>query len=138
MDIKQKRAVLHEMKKLFYHKGAKYLDWMGYPITESNCPSYHHIEKAEDLRNDGLSDEATLENGAYLGKKSHEKLHLMEMIDHDLYLCWNDLFLLINKMGIYPIDDVWETVYLLQKRTEENIIEYKKSKQGVFFSKKSK
>lgn len=138
MNIKQKREILHLMKKKYYSKGVKYLDWMGYPVTEKNCPSYHHILKAEDLRSKGMSDEATLENGAYLGKKSHEKLHLIEKLDYDLYISWNDLFRLINTMGIYPIQDVWITVYLLQEKTEKVIKEYEFSKQGINFSKKVK
>ena len=138
MNVKEKREILHKMKKKYYSKDVKYLDWMGYPIKDDNVPSYHHIVKAEELRTNGESDNATVENGAYLGKKSHEKLHLIEMLDYDLYVCWNDLFLMINKMSIHPIDDIWEMVYLLQEKTEFLINEYNLSKQGLKISKNSK
>ena len=114
-EIDNKRDVLHAMRKIYYPKDKPYIDWMGFKITEENCPSYHHIEKAEDLRSRNESDSATLENGAYLGKKSHELLHRLEQIDNELYISWNYLFSLINRMGIYPIDDVWKIVYSLQE-----------------------
>jgi hypothetical protein len=114
-EIDNKRDVLHKMRKKYFPKDKPYVDWMGFKITETNCPSYHHIEKAEDLRNDNESDRATLENGAYLGKKSHELLHVLERIDGDLYTSWNYLFSLINRMGVYPIEDVWKMIYSLQE-----------------------
>jgi hypothetical protein len=114
-EIDNKRAVLHRMRKIYYPKGKPYIDWMGFKITEINSPSYHHIEKAEELKMKNENSSATLENGAYLGKKSHELLHVIESIDKDLYISWNYLFSLINKMGIYPIEDVWKMVYKLQE-----------------------
>ncbi len=114
-EIDNRRDVLHKMRKKYFPKDKPYVDWMGFKITETNCPSYHHIEKAEDLRNDNESDRATLENGAYLGKKSHELLHVLEQIDGDLYTSWNYLFSLINRMGVYPIEDVWKMIYSLQE-----------------------
>ncbi len=138
MDRAMKREVLHQIKKKYYGKGLKYLDWMGYPITNDNNPSYHHIVKAEDLRAEGKSDEATVENGAYLGKISHEKLHVIEMLDQELYDCWNDLFLMINRMSMYPIEDVWKMIFLLQEKTEKLLEEYTLSKQGIKISKKLK
>jgi hypothetical protein len=92
---------------------------MGYRITEDNKPSYHHIEKRETLKSKNLSSDPTVENGAYLGKHSHELLHRIELVDLDLYNAWNYLFLVINKMGCYPIDDVWELIYNLQKKSED-------------------
>ena len=123
--IKLNNEVLKKMKKIYYPKDKPYIDWMGFKITEENKPSYHHITKAEDLRKSHESDIATLENGAYLGKKSHELLHKIEKIDKDLYDAWNYVFLLINKMGVYPIDDVIDMIYDLQEKSK-NLIEEKR------------
>ena len=76
----------------------------------------------------GESIEATVENGAYLGKKSHEMLHQIEQLDPELYECWNDLFLMINKMRIYPIQDVWEMIYQLRWLSEQEINEANRGK----------
>ena len=131
--IKINNEVLKQMKKIYYPKGKEYLDWMGFPITDINKPSYHHIVKAEDLRREKESDQATISNGAYLGKKSHELLHKIENQDKDLYNSWNDLFLIINKMGIYPIDDVWDMVFNLRKKSfvyEKSNKVYKKTRKN--------
>ena len=117
--IKLNNEVLKQMKKIYYPKNKEYIDWMGFKVTDINKPSYHHITKAETLKSQNESADATLENGAYLGKKSHEMLHKIENIDKDLYDAWNYLFLLINKMKCYPIDDVWKMVYQLNKKSIE-------------------
>lgn len=116
--IKNNNEVLKRMKKIYYTKENEYLDWMGFRITDTNKPSYHHIEKAEDLRKKKENDDATIENGAYLGKKSHELLHRIEANDRDLYDAWNYLFLVINKMGCYPIDEIWKCVFDLQEKSK--------------------
>lgn len=112
------RVVLQEMRSYFYPKGSEYIDWMGYKITNENKPSYHHIEKACSLRRQNKSDAATVDNGAYLGKISHEVLGIVENQDPELYEAWNYLFMVINNMRIYPIDDVWKMVMSLQEKTE--------------------
>lgn len=124
--IKLNNEILKQMRKIYYPKDREYIDWMGFKITEENKPSYHHIKKAEDLRKENEDDEATIENGAYLGKKSHEILHNLENIDKDLYEAWNHLFLVINKMKCYPIDDVFIMIYNLQKKTEDILENSKK------------
>ena len=115
--IKINNEVLKQMRKIYYPKGSLYLDWMGFRITEENKPSYHHIIKAEELRQNKESDIATIENGAYLGKKSHELLHKIEVIDKDLYDSWNNLFLEINRLGAYPTEELWSMVYILQEKS---------------------
>ena len=115
--IKINNEVLKRMKKIYYPKGSIYLDWMGFKITEENKPSYHHIVKAEYLRKSNENDDATIENGAYLGKKSHELLHKIEVIDKDLYDSWNNLFLLINKSLKYPTEEIWTLVFELNKKS---------------------
>ena len=125
--IKINNEILKEMKKIYYKKGYEYIDWMGFKIDDINKPSYHHIEKAENLRNNNESDIATIDNGAYLGKKSHELLHKIEVLDKDLYDSWNYLFLLINKMKTYPIDDVWDLVYELKDKSL-NLVNKEKKK----------
>ena len=126
--IKINNEILKEMKKIYYKKGYEYIDWMGFKIDDINKPSYHHIEKAEDLRNDNKSDIATIDNGAYLGKKSHELLHQIEMLDEDLYNSWNYLFRVINKMRRYPIDDIWKLIYYLKDKSIELVNSVKKKK----------
>lgn len=116
-NIKLNNEILKQMKKIYYLKNKEYLDWMGFKITDINKPSYHHITKAEYLRKNNESYCATTENGAYLGKKSHELLHKIESIDKELYDSWNYIFLVINKMQIYPIDDVWDIIFELQEKT---------------------
>lgn len=116
-NIKLNNIVLKEMKKIYYSKGTEYIDWMGFKIDDINKPSYHHIKKAEDLRKENVSDKATINNGAYLGKKSHELLHKIEDIDIELYESWNYIFLLINKMKCYPIEDIWKIIFKLQDKT---------------------
>ena len=125
---KQRQLILKKMKYIYYKDISKRIDWMGYLITEDNKPSYHHIIKKEELKRINESIDATVENGAYLGKRSHEMLHKIELIDHDLYECWNDLFLIINRMNIYPIKDVWNMVFKLRDLSEKTINEHKKSK----------
>ena len=117
--VKLNNEVLKQMKKIYYNCDKEYIDWMGFKITEENKPSYHHITKKEDLKRNNENFDATIENGAYLGKKSHELLHKIEIIDKDLYDSWNYLFLLINKMKTYPIDDVLNMIYELQEKTLE-------------------
>jgi len=125
--IKINNEILKQMKKIYYTKESNYIDWMGFKIDDINKPSYHHIEKAENLRNNNESDIATIDNGAYLGKKSHELLHKIEVLDKDLYDSWNYLFLLINKMKTYPIDDVWDLVYELKDKSL-NLVNKEKKK----------
>ena len=117
--IKLNNEILKQMKKIYYPKNKEYIDWMGFKITEENKPSYHHITKAEVLKKENESTDATIENGAYLGKKSHEMLHKIENIDKDLYDAWNYLFLLINKMKTYPIDDTLKMMQELKQKSLE-------------------
>jgi hypothetical protein len=126
---KERQLVLKAMREIYYQPNAvNRIDWMGNLITEDNKPSYHHIVKRETLLANGESISATVENGAYLGKRSHELLHEIEHIDYDLYMCWNDLFLTINRMHTYPVDHVWDMIYLLQDKTRDVIIENNYSK----------
>ena len=124
--IKLNNEVLKQMRKIYYPKDKQYIDWMGFKITDENKPSYHHITKAEELKKNNESVDATLENGAYLGKKSHEMLHKIEIIDKDLYDAWNHLFLLINKMKCYPVDDVLKIMYELNDKSIELLNDNKK------------
>ena len=82
MSKKSNNKILYEMKSIYYpleyQDNDKYLDWMGYLITEENTPSYHHITKASSLKSKGEDIKATLENGAYLGVQSHIVLNYIE------------------------------------------------------------
>ena len=128
---KQRQLVLKAMKKIYYNDMSTRYDWMGNLITEDNKPSYHHIVKREELLRQGESIEATVDNGAYLGKRSHELLHRIEQIDYDLYICWNDLFLMINRMGCFPPNHVWELIFHLKDITNDVINEHKSSKKLI-------
>lgn len=113
------REILRQMRGIYYPKDKEYKDWMGYPITDNNKPSYHHIVKKEELKRLKQKTDATVKNGAYLGKRSHEKLHHIEILDEELYECWNYIFLVINRMKTYPIEDVWKMIEGLQNSSEE-------------------
>ncbi len=117
--MKLNNEILKQMKKIYYQKGVEYIDWMGYKITNENKPSYHHIIKSEQLKKDNMETIATLDNGAYLGKKSHEILHKIELIDNDLYDIWNKVFILINKTKTYPDNNILEMIYNLKEKTEK-------------------
>ena len=125
---RKNNVLLNQMKDIYYHdkKGDEYLDWMGYQIDEENTPSAHHIVKASTLKSSNIDDTATLENTAYLGVQSHAVLHYIEKFDKELYEAWNYVFLLINRMKCYPIDDVWKIVFNLQELTDKSIDEHLK------------
>ena len=115
--IKLNNEILHQMRKIYYPKDKEYIDWMGFKITEENKPSYHHIVKKEELKKESENFDATVENGAYLGKKSHELLHKIEVMDIDLYHAWNKLFILINKSKEYPSEDILSKISDLKERS---------------------
>ena len=121
-----RKKIMKEMYQIYYNENKEYIDWMGYEINDKNYPTYHHIEKREDLKKENKDIEATIENGAYLGIESHQMLHDIEKLDKDLYYSWNHLFLVINKMRCYPIDDVIDIINKLKNRSEELIAESKK------------
>ena len=113
---KMEEIVLEAMRKI-YNSNENYeneLDWMGYEINqEDNDAVYHHIISKEDGGNDDIS------NGAILGRRSRHMLHQLKNIDKDLYDAWNEVFLIINQMGTYPIPEVWNMIMSLQVQTEE-------------------
>ena len=116
-----RKKIMKQMKEIYYSDNKEYIDWMGYYITEDNYPTYHHIIKRESLKKEEKSIEATIENGAYLGKESHEMLHRIELINKELYDAWNNLFLLINKNKCYPSDELLKLIFALRNKTEDII-----------------
>lgn len=138
-EVQNKRIIMQTMRNIYYPKGSLYIDWMGFKITEINFPSYHHIKKAENLRKQNESDKATIDNGAYLGKQSHDLLHHIEYLNKELYKNWNNLFLLINKKKCYPIEEIWQKIYILQDITLKEINKEKvlNSKKIAFLNKKN-
>ena len=128
---KQRQLVLKLMRQIFYRELTNRYDWMGYLITEDNKPSYHHIVKREELIKKGEDIAATVENGAYLGKKSHEFLHKIEQFDYDLYVCWNDLFLMINNQKEYPHEHLWKVINYLKEESEKRYNEYLSNKRLI-------
>ena len=123
-----RKKVMKEMKEIYYKDGKEYIDWMGNKLDDKNYPTYHHIEKREDLIKSGKDIEASLENGAYLGIISHQKLHEIEKINIDLYYAWNKLFRLINDKKCYMSDDILSMIDKLNKTGDEilNVKELKK------------
>lgn len=112
--------VLNELIRAYYPNGIQgERDWMGYPITKKNPPTYHHIEKSSNMKKRHVSDRPKMENGAILGKRAHEILNIIEARDPELYECWEYMFYVISNMGIYPIDDVWKMIMHLRQRTQE-------------------
>ena len=67
-----------------------------------------------------------MENGALLGKRSHEQLHRIEHLDKELYIAWNSLFREINDRRDVISDELWEKVYELKEMTDK--IDKKNSK----------
>ena len=90
------------------------LDWMGYEMDEDeNQPVYHHIISEKDGGNDDIS------NGAVLGRYSRHMLHQLRTLDPELYNAWNEVFAIINRIGAYPSEELWNTVMSLQVQTEQ-------------------
>lgn len=112
------KKVLMEMLDIYYPEDKRaeeyYIDFMGYKIDDENFPTYHHIEKASDLKSKHESAEATIENGAILGELSHRVLHTIEKYDKKLYDSWNELFLLIVKTRSYPSPEIIDKITKLQ------------------------
>ena len=107
--MKNKKVMIEMLKIWGYPKK----DWMGYPITKKNYVSYHHIN---EKRNGGLE---TVENGAILTRTSHLLLHRIELLNYDLYLKWQLLFLEINASR-RPLDDYFlAKIGHLKRETKE-------------------
>ena len=126
---KIKNLILQEMREIYYGDRTNILDWMGFPIDDENVPSYHHINRSMDLKSMGEEYYATVENGAYLGKKSHEILHTLEHIDTEMYNAWQSLFRTINHMRTYPSPEIWELISLYHDVTLNMINEKSNKKQ---------
>ena len=123
MSRKKKIAIMKEMRRIYYGEyvtpSTPHKDFMGYDINEFNTPTYHHIEKASNLRHNGFDDTPTIENGAYLGCQSHDALHHIEERNIDLYYRWNSLFERIVKTRNVNDPSVVEYRTVLQKESEE-------------------
>lgn len=117
--IEKNREIYELFKEIYYDRKTHLYDWMGNLITEDNHRTYHHIVKAEDQRENGESDTPTLENGAFLGKRSHEQLHRIEHLDKELYMMWNLLFREINDSRDVITDELWEKIFDLHDITEK-------------------
>ena len=48
-DIKPFKKIMKKMYEIYYEENKRYIDWMGFEIDDENYPTYHHIEKREDL-----------------------------------------------------------------------------------------
>ena len=126
---KIKNLILREMREIYYGDRTNIKDWMGFPIDDENRPSYHHISKCMDLKKNDEEYYATVNNGAYLGKKSHELLHQLEQVDREMYELWQSLFRSINHMRTYPSPEIWELISIYQEATLNILKEKSNQKQ---------
>lgn len=78
-----------------------YVDWMGYPITDKNPLTFHHIIKKAD------GGEMTKENGALLTIEAHEELNVIEQKYPNIYKELNQLFIKLNQSGKPPTEEYW-------------------------------
>ena len=128
------KKVLKEMIGIFYPndmlKKQVCYDWMGYEINDTNVLTYHHIAKASSLRSEGLSDEATIDNGACLGELSHAALHIIEKLDKEVYDSWNELFILINRSRKPLDEDMMEKIRKLEEASFQVIASEEEKKSG--------
>lgn len=118
--MKNSEALI-EMLLIF---GPLTVDWMGFPITESNPLTFHHIKKKAD------KGKARVSNGALLGKKSHRILNVLEVHRYEIYQEWNMLFMIINESRRPPNDECRLWIKALKERTLEFMYggEYKQIK----------
>ncbi len=77
------------------------VDWLGYPITEENMLTFHHVEKKAD---GGLF---VLENGALLTLDAHEELNTIENKDYKVYMLLTNLFKKLNESKKPPTEEYW-------------------------------
>ena len=123
MSKKKSNIVLKQMRQIYYGSNVSALsphnDFMGYDINMINTPTYHHIRKASDQRANNESDQATVENGAYLGDLSHSSLHILEKYDAGLYDRWNELFLKIVELKDLNDKSIVEETKALQQKSEK-------------------
>lgn len=89
------------------------IDWMNYPFTKKNYPTYHHITKK---CNNGTRD---INNGAILSLYSHRYLHIIEQRDLELYTVINKLLLLYNKQGYNPTPEQRHLMAMLINEFED-------------------
>ena len=101
------------LKQLLISHGNK-IDWMGYALHKGNRPTYHHIVKR------AYGGERILENGAVLGRRSHEYLHRIEIYEVCLYSYINDVLKSINSQMHKPtINQLLDINRLLVEFEEE-------------------
>ena len=114
------KYVLVEMVKIF--KTYDY-DWMGYPISENNILTYHHII---EKRNGG---ETSFVNGALLTNEAHRNLHKLEHFDPKLYEEYAYFFRIINDMRCPLTAEMKGIMNNLKSRLEYSISHKSEMKQ---------
>lgn len=124
---KMDQIVLDAMRKIYGPEECSdvELDWMGYEIDDENDAVYHHIVSEKD---GGSND---IENGAILGRRSRHMLHRLQNVDPELFNAWNDVFLIVNRMGTYPVPEVWNMIMDCQTQTEQVLKENSRVLQKV-------
>ena len=102
---------MREITKLMIKKYAllklKY-DFMGYPFTNTNQLSFHHlIVPHRDCKRLGLGEGYLEWNGAILRQKSsHEYLHVLEQYDFDAFAAVSSEMIDENIKGYLDIDNL--------------------------------
>jgi len=98
-------------------------DWMNFKISENNPLTFHHVNKACEK---GKKD---LKNGALLTRTAHEYLNIIEELDYERYVELNKLFILINRSGVKPTDEIRYMVDIILNEFYENH-KYDKNRRG--------
>lgn len=71
-------------------------DFMGYKLQKKDDITYHHIKKREN------NGKLSVDNGALLTKTAHEYLHIIEVVDVDLYNYLNIILKEISDQKMLP------------------------------------
>jgi len=98
--------------------------WMGYPITEDNYITYHHINEYRKSK----PKFSTIENGALLSKDAHNHLNSLEHFYPELYHEFNYFFKIINEMKCPVTPEMRAIMQSLVTRMNEALATKKKSR----------
>lgn len=103
------KPVVMEMIEKYISNG---VDWMGYPITEENIITFHHIIKKAD------GGEMSIENGAPLTSDAHEDLNYIEQKYPDTYIELTNLFIKLNQTKKPPTEEYWHELRHILSKTK--------------------
>lgn len=77
--------------------GMENVDWMGYELGENEIFSYHHLVPKRK------GGKESINNGSILGdKSSHPYIHLIEMVDYEMFKYITNMLYNINNQREMP------------------------------------